>query len=218
MRDASENNLSKTRFNDAEINYLIYRTSQLPLEEFFSHLKRGDYKKAFKNIDLSYHPENFEDEALAELIEAGFVPVYVKVENQGSSAIEIDEKSFSLNYREGSVKAFYSSELPNEFRHFSPKAVAANTYNTAVVVVGFAAILAVFVVLAPYGNPDLSGMGVPSNSSRSLYNSVHKKVKVDYKTYLIKKIRLEPGQVTKGLLFFKLDNQPLPSDAHLVGL
>ena len=100
--------------------------------------------------------------------------------------------------------AFYSEQLPVEFEHFSPQAVAANVYNTAVVVVGFAAVLAVLVIASNGGAvPDFSQLTGPSvDSTNEVYNSTHSKTRVDYKNYLIKKTVLDPGAVVSGLLFF----------------
>ena len=189
---------------NAEIKYVIYREAELPLAQFFTHLNHGDYKEAFRRIHFNYRSANVKNEALQELIAAKFVPVYITIKNGGSSVLEFDEKNFVLDNGNKSATAFYAEQLPSEFAHFSPQAVAANIYNTAVVIVGFAAVLAVLVIASKGGsNPDFSQLtGSPADSQGDVYNSTTTKTKVNYQNYLIKKTRLNPGAVVSGLLFF----------------
>ncbi|MGZ5279407.1 MAG: hypothetical protein ACXWC9_05670, partial [Pseudobdellovibrionaceae bacterium] len=43
VETSPESGLSQIQKPEAEIQYLIYQSSKLPLGDFFSHLKRGDY-------------------------------------------------------------------------------------------------------------------------------------------------------------------------------
>jgi hypothetical protein len=220
VEEPSDKGLTTLRIDGTKVDYLVYHPSQLPLNDFFSRLKRGDYKEAFKKIDLRYRPKNYSDEVMTELLDEGFVPVYVKVKNEGAAPVSFDEKSFTLKYNGSEKKAFYSEYLPKEFEHFNPKAVAANVYNGTLVIVGFAAVLAV--VIMGHGNmPSIpggssSGSGGGGGSGEDIYNNVSKKVRVDYKNYLISKTELKPGEEAKGLLFFNIENDSLPLDAQIV--
>lgn len=213
---AESHELQKASSSNFEMQYLVYSPSKLPLSDFLFHLKNGDYNKALKKVNLNFKSSNFSNEALTELTEAGFVAVYVQVKNTDSKAIAFDEKSFSLSSLQGPTKAFYAEHLPNEFKHFSPKAVAANIFNTAVLVVSFATLLGVLVVLNAQPALEQSnlsnGSGASSKASNDLYNTPEKVVHIDYNNLLIRKTKLEPGQETKGLLFFNLNHAALNSE------
>ncbi len=199
-----------------ELNYAIYRTSQLPLGDFFTRLKQGEYKKAFRQADFHYRSANFNDKALNKLIESGFIPVYVKLKNTGTTPLTLDEKSFALTNEKEPKAAFYSDQLPQVFSEINPTAVAANVYNTGVVVVGFAAVMAILVVAKSTSFPTNTGSGLSTGGNDPVYNDVHKYMRVNYKDYLIKKTTLQPGEEAKGLLFFYLGETDLLPDSQLV--
>lgn len=209
--------ISKVRVDGTTLDYVIYRSSELPLHDFFFHLKRGDYKTAFRKMKLNYRPANYEDDVLNELLSAGFVPTYVKVKNDGTTPLQFDEKSFALSYTDTTTKAFFADQLPREFKRFSPKAAVANAYNTAVVVVGFAAVLAAVMVMPMARNPELAPAfgSKPIDSDSTIYNDIHTTVYVDYKKLLISKVTLNSGEETKGLLFFHTGSADLPSEIEL---
>jgi len=216
VETSPESGLSQIQKPEVEIQYLIYQQSKLPLGDFFSHLKRGDYNKAFRRIDFRYRSANFKDEAMAELLEAGFVPAYVKVKNPGSTPLQFDEKSFALSSEDVSLKAFYSDQLPKEFKRLSPKAVAANVYNTGVVIVGFAAVLAAYFVVASAANGQPGFPAGNGSQQSAIYNDVNNTVRVDYRNYLIAKTVLNPGEETKGILFFYAGDSISTSEAELI--
>ena len=57
------------------IESLVYQPEKFPLDDFFARFKKGDFIEAFKSIRLSYQPSNTQNNALKELIEAGYSPV-----------------------------------------------------------------------------------------------------------------------------------------------
>ena len=202
-----------------EIQYWIYQPVKLPLSQFFFHLKRGDYKKAFQKMDLQYHSSNSSDKLLAELVDHGLVPVYVRIKNISKEPVAYDEKSFSLTHADGAIQAFYADQLPKEFESFNSEAFLANAYNTGVVVVGFALLLAVFIVATPHVgslSPNADHL-TSSNSSSSdeIYNHTQKKLYVNYSHYLISKTNLQPGEEGKGLLFFVKEDSDINSHSQL---
>lgn len=224
VQNKNSGSLESVTTAETDLQYVIYRPSQLPLGQFFTHLRKGDYKKAFQKIDIRYKPANYDDEILTELIDAGFVPVYVKIKNTSTAPLQIDEKSFALNHSAGEVKAFNTDQLPRKFEEFSPTALAANVYNTGVVVVGFAAIMGLVIISAEHGGSsafptiganDFAGGG-GSSSNDEIYNSLYKNVHIDFKNYLITRQELSPGQEAKGLLFFYVGNADLESNSKLV--
>lgn len=198
--------LTQKSADGSTMNYLVYRDSILPLEQFFTRLKKGEYTRAFREINLNYRPANHDNEAMQELLDAGFVPVYVKIENKGTSNLDFDEKSFEMKCKGGSAKAFYAEYLPREFEHVNSKAIAANVYNVGVVIVGFGAVIVALIMASENKVPRMDGMQVPgSMSDVKIVNSATKKHRVDYKNYLLTKTRLAPEHASEGLLFFQMD-------------
>ena len=214
-----KNETLKIKNTSIPIEYLVYRSSQFPLADFFRGLKKGEYKEAFQRMDLRYRSSNFNNPALQELIDAGFIPVYVKIENKTVTPLSFDEKSFVLVDGSKTLTPIAVTDLPREFEHFSQEALAANVYNTGVVVVGFAAVLGVLVI-ATAGNgliiPNNWGGGGGNSKSHSglfsdsepIYNDLQKTTKVDYRNYLIQSSTLKSGESAQGLVFF-LDPQSL---------
>lgn len=212
--------LAKLANPDLEIQYLVYRPYQLPLNDFFRNLKRGNYKNAFQRIHFTYRPSNFNNQAVEELIGAGFIPVYIKVENSSSRPLTFDEKSFTLTDGAKVLNAVPSKDLPRELKRFSPEAVVANVYNTGVVVLIFVAVMAVIVVAAKEGrggafgnlsfdSGNSSGPDPRFTSPDETFNDVHQVTKVDYRHYLITSRVLKPGEFVQGLVFF-MDSQESP--------
>lgn len=192
-----------------EIGSIVYRPSKLPLSDFFARLSRGEFKEAFQKIDLDYKQSNANDRAMIELIEHGYIPVYVQIRNLGSSSVSFDEKNFSLVSDGNQVKAFYSDQLPYEFKSFSPKAVAANVYNVGLVVIGFVAVVAAMAIVAGAshgGTPGWPDSGLDGLKDMRAINDTDRTTTIEYKHYLIHASQVNPQGTTSGLLFFKVDN------------
>lgn len=192
-----------------EIGSLVYRPSKLPLSDFFSRISRGDFREAFQKLDFDYKQSNATDKAMIELIEHGYIPAYVQIKNLGSSPVSFDEKNFSLVSEVDQVKAFYSDQLPYEFKSFNPKAVAANVYNVGLVVIGFVGVVAAMAIVmaAGHGSPELSGLGgFDGLKDMKAINDTDRTTSIEYKNYLIHATQLKPQGTTSGLLFFKVDN------------
>jgi hypothetical protein len=204
----SDSQVAETQWiADIEIKSVVYRPSKLPLSDFFARLSRGEFKDAFQKLDLDYKQSNANDKAMIELIDHGYIPAYVVVKNDGNSDVTIDEKNFSLMTDVAQVKAFYSEQLPREFQSLNPSAVAANVYNTGVVVVGFVAVIAVFVMAAlPSGWAFPEGGTFRGLNDTTVLNNTNRTTNIEYKDYLIYRTHLKPGESLRGLLFFKFDS------------
>lgn len=205
VQEPSPNDFSAQLFGNLQMQTLIYDEGKLPLDDFFVRLKRGDYKKLFKKIHFDYKASNVNNKILQDLIDEGFIPVYVKIQNNGDKPIKIKEKDFALINTESNAKtlAFDSANLPKEFEHFSPKALAANIYNTGVVITGTVAVFAVMALaqgFQGYGGP-FPGFG-SAGEDNELYNSLQKTTTVNYQQYLISERTLKPGESVQGLLIF----------------
>lgn len=203
--------LDTQQYDKIQVRSVVYLPSKFPLEDFFRRMTKGEFTEAFKKIDLDYKASNTSDRALQEIIDAGFVPAYVEVKNQGPNAINIDEKDFILTNGKEEIPAFRSEFLPNEFAKFNPEAAAANVVNMGVVVVGFAAVTVAFFLLAQSSS---SGSGPAPESpfgwfqNDEIFNDTTKITKVNYRSYLISPSQIETGQTRSGLLFFNLKNHP----------
>lgn len=199
---------SEQVFGNLKIASTVYLPTKLPLKDFFTRMKNGEFTQAFKKIDLNYKQSNINDEVLADILEAGFIPVYVQIENTGSEAVSLNEKNFILDNGPSQIKAYYAEALPKEFKKFNPKALAANVVNTGIVVIGFTALIVAMLVAESRSSgalsfPKYSGPDLDDNQ-KQVFNSTTKTTQVDYKDYLITSSELKPGEIKKGLLFFNL--------------
>lgn len=195
-----------------QVKSLIYSAEKYPLEDFFSQLMRGEFKKSFKKIRLSYKPSNTDNEILKNLLTSGLVPVYVQIKNTSNSDMKISYEEFTLASETQRYRSFNPAGLPSQIRQFLPSAVAANVYNVAV---GVAVVLMVLLVLSQMR----SGFSWPSGSSGSanepVLNSTEKITTIDYNNYLIKEKLLKPGESAAGLIFFSLESMQSAEDMTL---
>ncbi len=206
---------SRIETDCAQIQYFVFRPSKLPMNDFFFHLRKGDYNQAFHQLDLRYKSAIFSDEALNELVSAGLIPVYVNIQNQGLSDLQISESLFALDSSGMVHSALPIESLPQEFKHFSPGAVAANVYNTSLVVLAYAALLAAEVM-----SSSSTGLYFPDSSAfpahGSIFNEINPVTQVNYQNYLIHQTVLKPGQEAKGLLFYNFTDSALSDNSKLV--
>ncbi len=182
---------------------IIYNQSKYPLSKFFKKLMAGELKDAIAKVDLNYVPSNSDNTILKELIDDGYVPVLVRIENPTSEAMQIDESSFTLNYNQGSYSAIPSGDVPREFKRLNPNAIAANIYNVSAIVVTGSVIL----LTAAAGNkggyvePTLFFEKDPIKSN--VINNTMKTTHINYQNLLMSSRTLNPGKKTQGLLFFR---------------
>ncbi len=184
---------------------LIYRPAELPLEAFFRRLAKGDFEKALRSIRLRYEPSSHDGKAMKAIISAGFVPVLVRARNAGPTAAGVEPAALTLKSPEGDLSAIPEGDLPRELESVHWPSVAANMYNTTVVVVGYAAVLAAVAVTAYY-----SGAALPAELASlhpaevRVWNPVKKVLDLDYRDFLYRGGPLQPGETRQGLLFFRL--------------
>ncbi len=212
----SEKGLSMQQVDDLKIGSIVYLPSKLPLEDFFSRLRRGEFSDAFAKMDLNYKQSNTNDELIQKIIEAGFIPAYIEVKNTGEGPISIDEKTFALDNGKNQIKGFYADSLPREFERFSPTAVAANAVNLGIVIVGFAVVLAAMIILPSGAHFPDTGQGSSSSMSNDPLNKTSETTKIDYKNYLLTATKIMPGESAKGLLFFYFENKVGIHDYKLI--
>lgn len=200
------------------IQALVYHPKRLPLEDFFRNLASGRYEKAFKSNRFR-SPAATDDEALRILIKAGLIPVLVDATNVGKDPV--DASSLTLTLEGAGAEALTpipGAQLPYEFEKLNPKAIAANAYNTTVVVVGYATLVAALAVaaIAPCAQsrcdagPLMDAMGrfaaALDPHEGPVLNHIHKTTVVEYGDLLWKPRPLAPGQTATGLLFFRATN------------
>lgn len=198
------------------IESMAYKREKYPLDDFLRRLKKGEFVEAFKAIHLNYQPSNTQNQALKELIEAGYTPVFVRFTNKTESEMNFDESYFKLIAENQRYSALSVKTLPREFSHFSFQSTVANVYNVTVVVVATLVLFAALGALraSPQGNwdglfSDFSDGGRHSQQSSNILNDVTIETKIDYRNHLIKKTVLGPGETTQGLLFFRTNSADL---------
>jgi len=207
---------AEAKSGDLKTSSVVYLPSKLPLEDFFTRMGHGEFSAAFKKFDLNYRASNTNDEALRELIRNGFVPVYVLIENRGTTPMIISEKNFVLTDGVARMHAIAAHDVPIELTKFSPEAFAANTFNIGVVVVGMTALVVALAVIATncqgncysgLSNLDFHGPGSSSSSDDPpVLNDLTKITVIDYNSYLLSMKPLQPGEKAEGLLLFHMKN------------
>jgi len=225
LADQQQHTLQRIKNGDLEFDHLIYTPSKLPLEDFFSRMMNGEFAEALKRIDLRYKPAESDNAAIQTLLDAGIVPVYVRVTNSGSKPMKFDPESLQLADDTDRFAAIAAKNLPRTFKQLNPKAVGANVANTVIVfaaAVGVMVVIAAVVVASSKGGVgghvgnfgDIPG-GSSSGSDSSIYNSVHQTVAISYQNLLLPAVELAPGATTKGLVFFRVPTKIDRSDLRL---
>ncbi len=194
--------LPLTTTHDGALTYehLVYTEARLPLGEFFSRLASGEFTSAFSRINFAYEPATTDNEALARLMDAGLVPVYLRVTNHGTQPLPLRTDDFSLTDGNKSAKPYQADDLPRALSSFNSAAAGANVYNTGVIVVSVAAIVAVMVLASGASGPCCLGS---AGGKDPVYNNTTMTTTILYKDYLFPTGPLAPGATAKGLLFFK---------------
>jgi hypothetical protein len=117
------------------VDSVIYKPKFLPLTVFLKRLAHGDFKSARRMAPFKYSPSNVDDAVLKTLIKKGYVPVLVAVVNTSSQTVDSAGLRLSLTDTFLNLDPIPEEQLPQEFKSLNPTALAANSYNTAVVVV-----------------------------------------------------------------------------------
>lgn len=207
IENADEAPLTMLKSEKLEIEHIIYTPSKLPLEDFFSHLTAGELKAAFSRIDLSYQSAKVDDKVLQELMEDGFIPVYVRIQNSGKKPVKIAETEFVLTNGAYKYPAIAVKDLPHTIKRFNPAAAGANIYNAGVVVVTAAVVVGLMYAASKGGGnvpfPRLTG----NQADGRVFNEMEKTTDIDYRDYLLKASELTPDGSTRGLLFFNIGHR-----------
>lgn len=198
--------------SNLRINSVVYTESTYPLETFLKKLLAGDFNEAIQKVNLHYKPSNVDNRLLSELIEEGLVPVYVKIENNSSVPIEINEKNFFISDGTNQVPALNSKEIPQAFTRFNSKAAVANAYNIGVVAIVYIGVLVAIGVATQHGGGYYPGYGPTSGTTNDghntmIINPLNKTTVIDYQHYLLGQKVIEPFSTQEGLLFFRFKTQ-----------
>lgn len=205
----SKNNFYSHQQGNYNLNFVFLKPSELPFELFFKKLAKGQLRKSLQSINLVYEPANYSNAAIKMLNEEGFIPVYIELTNTSPNPIYFDEKSFVLfdSLTEERLSAFYSEALPKELERFNTKALAANIYNTGVVVLGYASIFGILYIglvndvhMASADGALING--ISNVTDRTVYNPLNKNIEIDYKNLLLSRTVLKPNETTRGLIFY----------------
>ncbi|RZA26865.1 MAG: hypothetical protein EOP10_02155 [Proteobacteria bacterium] len=191
--------------NSLRIEHLIYSPAKLPLEDFFERLLAGEFKTSFQRINLLYKPATSDDKVLHELLSEGLIPVYVRMTNNDDKPYHFTEADFALDDGTHRLKAIPAADLPKALQTLHLEAVGANIYNTGVVVLAVAGIMAVMVIAAR-GQVGSLGSGGDSGTAQpatKIYNEITKTTYLDYENYLLTAKAIASGESGQGLLFFK---------------
>lgn len=146
---------------------------------------------------------NTHSKLLKELMSQGLTPVYVKVHNNSSEPIRIEEKDFILvRGATLEMEPIANEGLPRAVHRFNPVAVAANVHNVTVTVLGIFVIAAAIVAVPANGSPDLRFYPT-GHENMTVINSTTKTIYLSYQDGLLTSQVIAPGQSVEGLLFFE---------------
>ncbi|HAH05342.1 MAG TPA: hypothetical protein DCM05_02275 [Elusimicrobia bacterium] len=193
------------RAGDILADCFVYRSSELPLSAFFRRLAKGEFDKALQSIRLRYEPSAHDGKAMKALLKARFVPVLVRARNEGSASADLGAVRWTLHSADGVLDPIPPAELPKALEGVHWPAVAANVYNTTVVVVGYTAVLAAIAATVYYGgNGPIPAEFLSLPERDAVWNPVKKTLDLDYQDFLLRGGTLAPGESRQGLLFFRL--------------
>ncbi len=203
--------------NDLQYSEMVYSTAKLPLEDFFNGVMTGQFIDALKNLDILYHPSNTDNDVLLELINHGIVPVFVSIQNKGSTAVQFNPQNFVLVDNSTNLSPISKAEIPNRITRFSATNAAKNVVNVGAVVVLMAAVLAVLVAARTSLPGTLTDTGMGTGSNGELYELKGTTIitKVEYGKLILENTILQPGETVQGLLFFQTKNQKPPAKPQL---
>jgi hypothetical protein len=199
--ESSDINSNETTRGSFVISYNAFRPSRLPLESSIRMLFDGDVMRALTEADPWYRSASSDDVALQKLISNGFIPVQVQVRNEGSTPSKFSLSDLSLLSSTEKLIPIPPKDLPNELSEFNAVAVAANVYNTSIVVFAVAAVMLSSSKRAVVSSPF-------SDEKAKLYNSTTKTTEINYVDYLLNDAELAPNQSASGLVFFHTDQEP----------
>jgi len=194
------NKLQHQSVGPVAIDSLVYTPAKLPLADFFRRLAAGDFAKAIQQIDLHYVPARSDNAALQNLLDNGFVPVYVRLTNHNTASVLVDASTLSLMSDGKSFKAIAPANLPDELTSFNVAAVGANVANTVIAV----AVLVAIVVVMSALHTSSSGLVMDPGDESSIYNRVTKTTTIGYQNYLFPTGAVAPGATVRGLVFFRV--------------
>jgi hypothetical protein len=203
--------LPAERFDALEVRAFVYRPRELPLNEFFRKLERGDFAQAVKSLQLPRPPAEVDSKALRLLIGKGFIPVLVDVVNTGREPADLGRLHFDLVIGGDRLGPIPSRDVPAQIARLNPKALAADAYNAAALIIDVAEIVAVIAAIVflsgghggsarsgGFSTPDFSDAG-----AGEFVNSTVKTVYVDPADLLWSPRVLPPNGDARGLLFFR---------------
>ena len=193
--------------------------AQWPLEASLKKLFQLDFTGVIEQFDLSFHSSKLESDVLKRLFDAGFLPVYMRVTNQGKRPVTFLPHRYAIEADQSTLLYPVSSlDLPDRFREIDWARTGATVVLSALLVVmvvlsgkegrggGFNARMVgettrVGVDVAASGMaheqarqnqlPTQGGGTVPGPSRRE--------------KGLLYTERLQPGEQREGFLFFKVD-------------
>lgn len=199
------------------VESLVYEPSRWPLEDFVANLSRGRFRESMRSFDPRYHATTSENEAIATLLEAGIIPVYVRARPtaEQTAAEFVAESDFELSDGSRSYELIPAAALPKEIARLNPKAVGANVLNVAVVVGATVIIIAAVCQGSGgggIGNP-FGGMGHRKDDAGEkeeprVFNPVMQTVTIDYRDFLFGQGFVDAKGAREGLLFFKAAKRP----------
>lgn len=151
---------------------------------------------------------------------AGIVPVYVRLENSGSEMIPVAETDFYLFGEAAKLAAIPAVSVPREFTSIHGEAIAANAVNVTVVVAASIVVVALLVGIKSatggFDFPAFSGSGSGfGNSSKNILNDTTLTKRINYRDYLLKEMKFQPGGVYEGLIFFRSGKEPIDGPLKL---
>lgn len=201
--------------NKLRIEHLVYSPSKLPLEDFFERAMAGEFREAFKRINLSYKPATSDNKVLERLLDANIIPVYIRATNNEDKIEEMKVSDFTLDDGHLTLRAIHPDDLPTVLESYNVKALGANVYNTGVVLIAVAGIMTAALFLAYSGQSPFPAFSEPFDSDdpqddlssgeprkSRVFNETTKRSEIDYQHFLLKDRKLLPGKKARGLIFF----------------
>ena len=78
------------RRGDLRIEGVVLTPAQWPLEASVKNLLKGDFLGVLTDLDLRFRPSTLRSDVLERLLEAGYVPAFLRVRNEGKQDAAFD--------------------------------------------------------------------------------------------------------------------------------
>jgi len=200
-----------------ELRSVVLAPAQYPLEASLKHLAQLDFVGVWKNFDLRLKPSNLPEGALKKLYDAGYLPVYARVYNPGTTTVLFYPGLLTVSGSSEPMLNVQPETLPRVFKELDIERTA---LNIGLVIV----LILLLVAIAALGGGSGSGGNfgnVFGSSPSSTLDTANRETGVSARNEsgILFSGEIPPQESREGFLFFKIPSGMVNwNDARLAKL